>query len=439
MSQNFPQRIDPKILGSRIRESRRRKGLKQSAFVGELISSGYISLIEQGKRYPSNQALAHIAQILEVPITSLLRPDGPSLKPEQAALLGQAQTLALMMDFQGVQKILANLEPDALTSLSGRILTIEMEYGFGNYNAIEQLAVQIIEDAIHSQNWELARRATNTYTRTLSQLDASLECTIYLGTLRKSLKSLPFVDPFFLGQVTASLASHISRLGDVRTGGALLHELNELLPQITDPRGRATVLWASADVATDTGDYESGISYFMAAKEIFDSEFDFHSSRRLTLSYFATIAQFMPANDPRFAQAESELAKQGTGREDEIYSGAYTQMKIMHAYLLSGLQRYLEAEQILFELLADESLSDCYLADIYLNLGTIKIRTNDQEKAKPYIEKCWAIMRHFEPTRDHRIILLQLAELVEEIGDKDMVIEVLRATHNPVGQFSAFL
>ncbi|MCX6404642.1 MAG: helix-turn-helix domain-containing protein [Actinobacteria bacterium] len=137
MSDYFPQKIDSKILGSRIREIRRRKGLRQSAFVGALISSGYISLIEQGKRYPSNKALAHIADVLDVSVGELTKSPTQELAPDQEALLAQAEALVAMGEYKSPQELISKLDQETLSSLRGRMLTIELDYALDNFIAAD--------------------------------------------------------------------------------------------------------------------------------------------------------------------------------------------------------------------------------------------------------------------------------------------------------------
>ena len=63
----------------------------------------------------------------------------------------------------------------------------------------------------------------------------------------------------------------------------------------------------------------------------------------------------------------------------------------------------------------------------------------DTSGAKSYLDKGWNLMRNFEPITNIRRQMVEIADLYAEIGEKDMVIEVLRATNKPVGNFAAIL
>ncbi|HET9759994.1 MAG TPA: helix-turn-helix transcriptional regulator, partial [Nocardioidaceae bacterium] len=65
-------------IGTRIRDLRISKGMTQTALCGDGISSGYVSLIESGKRTPSEKMVREIARRLGVPEEELLQADeGP--------------------------------------------------------------------------------------------------------------------------------------------------------------------------------------------------------------------------------------------------------------------------------------------------------------------------------------------------------------------------
>jgi transcriptional regulator with XRE-family HTH domain len=62
-----------KVLGQRIKSLRREKELLQVELADIVdVSTGYISSIEQGLRYPSLKVLEKIAKALKIPVSKLL-------------------------------------------------------------------------------------------------------------------------------------------------------------------------------------------------------------------------------------------------------------------------------------------------------------------------------------------------------------------------------
>ena len=59
-------------IGDRVRQLRTSKGLSQQALTGDGISAGYVSLIESGKRTPSPEVAAKLAERLGVELSALV-------------------------------------------------------------------------------------------------------------------------------------------------------------------------------------------------------------------------------------------------------------------------------------------------------------------------------------------------------------------------------
>ncbi|WP_067437828.1 helix-turn-helix domain-containing protein [Nocardioides jensenii] len=65
-------RIDPAVLGQRLRAARVAKGLTQTDLAGERISTGYVSRIESGQRRPNGRVLTDLAARMGVGLEELL-------------------------------------------------------------------------------------------------------------------------------------------------------------------------------------------------------------------------------------------------------------------------------------------------------------------------------------------------------------------------------
>lgn len=440
MSESFSPKIDPKILGSRIREIRRRNGLKQSAFVGELISSGYISLIEQGKRYPSSKALAHIADVLDVSVGELAKPPTKVLDPDQAALLAQAEALVAMGEYKSPQALISKLDSETLSSLRGRMLTIELDYGADNFIAADIPLKALIEDAIAAGDWELSRKALVTCGRISDYLDTTVESTIFLSNVKRNLNRIPNVDPFLMAQLTAMIADRLVYLGDLVSAQKMITELDVFLPQVKDKRGRASALWVSASLARESGDFERAIMLNEEAQTLFSQELDPVAFFNLKLSRAKTLADCAPNDDPRIAQTVAEFEQSIVEIESKGDLRLLLHVNNSLAYLLILLRKYDQAEKMLLEVLkSDESTNSMFFADSLVKMGIIQLRRGDTSGAKSYLDRGWNLMRNFEPIMSIRREMVEIADLYEQIGEKDMVIEVLRATNKPVGNFSAIL
>ena len=439
MSENFSQEIDPKVLGNRIRELRRRKGFKQSEFVGDLISSGYISLIEQGKRYPSKKALAHIAYVLEVSVSELTRPQELQLAPEQAALLSQAEMLVEMGDYKSAKQLVSKFSLETLSTLRGRMLAIELDYGLGNFVAAEIPVRDLIEDSIAAFDWRLARKAIITYARLSDLTDTTVELTIFLSNVKRNLKQIEDVDPLLLAQLMAVIADGLVWLGDLASARRMLTELDLILPKVQDKRGVGSALWVSASVAQESGEFERALTLVEEAKSLFLQEFDSIAVMNLQVRRAVILAEAGLVDDPRLPEIVAELSGLLVEFEAKDNARGILSAKTALALLWIQLKEYEQAETMLLTLINEEAANPTLLAYNLVQLGLIKLRQGEPALAKDFLDKAWILNRNLEPTAPNRREMVFLADLYAELGDKDMVIEVLRATNKRVGNFSAIL
>ena len=99
-------------IGTRVRELRQAKGLTQQALAGNGISAGYVSLIESGKRVPSEDVVRRLADRLGVDFETLDRDD------EAAPVTDQA-----LLEMNFARMALANGNPaEAVRCLNGLML-----------------------------------------------------------------------------------------------------------------------------------------------------------------------------------------------------------------------------------------------------------------------------------------------------------------------------
>ena len=418
---------------------RRRKGLRQSAFVGELISSGYISLIEQGKRLPSSQALAHIADVLGVAIAELTRSTDSELDPEQIALLAQTELLVTMADYGSAITTLGKLSVQARSCLHGRLLAVEIDYGLGNFVTAEIPIKDLIEELVALGDWALVRRAVIVCGRISDRLDTMLDTAIFLSGIKRKLDQIDDVDPLLQAQIRAGLATRINDLGDVATAQKLLTELEELLPQVKDFRGRASALWAKSNIAFENGNFELAIKCANEAQQLFAQEADTNSVLILQLVQADMVAECAPDGDPRLAAAEVEVSQLIQQRADAFALGQLSQLQLIHGDLLIRLGENERAETVFTKLLAQDRLDPENLAHANLRLGSIYAQYGDAGRAQKHLDKSWVLIRKMEPNYSVRVKLALLADEYQALGNQSRAIEVLRAMNQSVGNLSALL
>ena len=156
-------------IGTRIRDLRISKGMTQTALCGDGISSGYVSLIESGKRTPSEKMVREIARRLGVPEEELLQADeGPRQDPRLSDHARLDVNFAKMALANGnpaeAARIVSRLELDRLDNLTANdaasVLSQSLEQSGDMVGAVRVLRHLVVRNR-QDQAWvALARAAT---------------------------------------------------------------------------------------------------------------------------------------------------------------------------------------------------------------------------------------------------------------------------------------
>ena len=101
------------LLGGRLRQLRRERGLTQQEVAEPKYSSAYISTIETGRRMPSRAALSHFADRLGVTVEELESGIPSSFVAEQTMVLQQGWRALYLGDYEDAQRSFASVEHDA--------------------------------------------------------------------------------------------------------------------------------------------------------------------------------------------------------------------------------------------------------------------------------------------------------------------------------------
>lgn len=115
------QRLDPLVLGRRLRHHRRERGLTLDE-LGAAVSrpAPYLSLLENGKKEPRLNLVLELAKALDVDMSELLDPSPPSRRDELEIALLRSQDTALFETLDlPVIKPSARLDNETLTHLVG--------------------------------------------------------------------------------------------------------------------------------------------------------------------------------------------------------------------------------------------------------------------------------------------------------------------------------
>ncbi len=241
----------------RLRRLRQAANLSQVQLAGDDLSPSYISLLESGKRQPSDDVAALLAERLGCAVDDLLTPAGEErrkqaeLSLELARLLlrdGRAEEardrLESLLAEEGLDKAIRDEATfDLAEAYEG---TLQLDRAL---EVLLPLHERAMSDSTHVPTATVAIRLAHVY-QTVGDFNAAVrvgESAVQrLTELRQNTTREYF-------RLAATLASAYQFSGDVTLARAYLHEALEIASQYADPQGEAALAWNAAVVAESVG------------------------------------------------------------------------------------------------------------------------------------------------------------------------------------------
>lgn len=274
--------MDP--FGQRLKEIRQRRGLSQAELGGHNYSASYVSLLESGRRSPTDEIVEFLATQLQVDAADLngaseLKRARDSGAQQIAVLQLNARTAwehgehaqAWALADRARQAATAMDRPDSwwsATHLMAQALFVLEDYG----RSIE-LAQELIQHPLARDSVELEVE---------SRVLASKACRA-AGRLKDALayaeeadRIAPDASVDTSWRVHAMLA-HLAALGELgRTEDMqdVADRLRDLRPHLTSPHLQGLVAWSLGNLAFLTGSIETGIAEHDVATQTLNPESD---------------------------------------------------------------------------------------------------------------------------------------------------------------------
>lgn len=410
--------IDPKVLGARIKQIRRARGLTQAAFVSDVISSGYISLIEQGKYRPSMKALAHIASVLNMSVDDLLAGNDTP---------GTAEDLAHFVRAEVALKTLRIAEAKAdLSLVSGpgqelpkfQLLNAALENVAGNREAANASLSELLPRLAYAQEWQLFLEAVRIFDEVSVYSNSDVNSFVLLTTLYRSLPEN--VDPAVRRLLMGILARRAVEIGDYDSAAMLLENKNS---GPVSAEERVSMIWAASNDAATNGN-------LMLAKRLAEQAADILSVRdqqRLALrikleqiEVSATIAKPSAADLANYAISLQELIK-------NLYDDESMQL---HAQLVLAetqlkLSRGVEAVKSAQEVMDSGKAKINELVRANLVIAGVQLLAHRESDARQALAETVELIEKSELGTAKERFIKQVARMYRDLGDAQSALELL--------------
>ncbi|MFF3958349.1 tetratricopeptide repeat protein [Streptomyces sp. NPDC001890] len=428
-------------LGSRIRELRRRLGLSQAELAGDELSPSYVSLLEAGKRMPSEDVLRGLAGKLNCEPEYLLE------------CLHEDPGADLDLDLKFAELSIASGQPqaalEAFEDVAGRageaaLPRHESQAQWGVARALEGLGR--LEEAARKYEALLRLRPTDRgKVSSLSLVIALCRCLRELGDLDRGieagekafaelreLKIVPTVEGIEL--ISTLVGLYVER-GDLYTAESLAQEAIEQAGAFDDRRAIGAAYWNAGLVAHRNGHHEEAAAMVERALAMYSEGDNDRAIARLQTAYASVLLNVDP---PRPDMARTLLDQARTALEDVggAVDLAYVFTNLAHAtlqlgdfdaaiaYATEGLERLGSGHRL-------------QTARTLLVLATTHFRKGDQAEAKRVQEIAATHLEASGASRQSAFAWAELAESFEVGGDTGRALWAYRQSMSQLGHRSA--
>ncbi|MEO5711434.1 MAG: helix-turn-helix transcriptional regulator, partial [Nocardioidaceae bacterium] len=278
-------------IGIRIRDLRVAKGITQTALSGHGISSGYMSLIESGKRTPSDKMVREIAQRLGVPVDDLLQAQqsGKSRQNDEARVDVNFARMSLANgNAAEAVRIIARLELDELDNLTANDAAAVYADGLMQTGDIVG-AVGVLRAVVDRNRREsawvaLARAATSLAVMLYEAGDVNAAVDIgerVLGEIDHA--GLAGSDEHI--RLGATYMFALNARGDIITATEVVQRLIKVADRVGTSRARGSIYWNAAIVAHERGALDEALRLTDRAAALLSEEEESSDLPRLRIHY----------------------------------------------------------------------------------------------------------------------------------------------------------
>ncbi|HET8614680.1 MAG TPA: helix-turn-helix transcriptional regulator [Actinomycetales bacterium] len=325
-------------IGDRVRELRLQRAISQTALAGSDLSPSYISLIEAGRRAPSDEALRVIAGRLGTSV-EFLRTGSHNASTARAELelsfakvaLANGEPAAALERLASVP--LGGVDPDLALEL--QLVQADAHEKSGDLEAAAGILEELLTRTADAKAWVLYARAANGLVAAYIE-SGDLHRAVDVGVATRTnveAAGLSGTDEH-IRLVTTLVWAYQSR-GDLLYAEMLATQLTEQVKGSGTPRAQGSVYWNSALVAEDRGDVRGALRLAERAVALMSEETDSPDLPRLHLLLgWLKVRGSEP--DPEGALRELDAADRGLAAHSSVVDQAYSRVERARANLMLG-------------------------------------------------------------------------------------------------------
>jgi transcriptional regulator with XRE-family HTH domain len=328
----------PEAIGDRIRNRRRELGLHQQSLAGDGVTASYVSLIEAGKRHPSDQTIRHIATRLGVSPEYLLTGEDPTSAADQDLEIRFAELALANGDAADAERRFRSL----LASALGEPTLDRVRWGLAA--SLESLGR--LEEAIAAyEELRLAALCDPAGRPLLRSVTALSRCYREAGDLARAvdvadaaadrMSAFGLESSDLAVDMLCTVAFAHQERGDIVRAKQILARVRRLADDLGTPRTRGAAYWNASVLAGEIGATGEAVALAERALALFGEGDDERNLSRLRNAYATLLMRHDPskANEALHLLAEARDALASTGSSVDV---AYCETEMARALVLTG-------------------------------------------------------------------------------------------------------
>ncbi|MGW0514281.1 helix-turn-helix domain-containing protein [Streptomyces olivaceoviridis] len=433
-------------LGSRIRRLRRAAGLSQEALARPDLSPSYISLVEAGKRIPSQEVIAQLAERLGCDASYLFE---PLAEPDIADLGVEVRYAQLALrngDAEAAFTTLTNLRlkvPATVTATDHRDVLFSIDLGIAqcleHKGNLEEAAVRF--EALRQRCAEHERGRVEE----LSVVMSLCRCYRELGNLSHAIQvaeetlagvaELPPTIEYL--ELFSTLIGIYCERGDLHRAGFLASQAISHAEIITDRRALGGAYWNASAVLHRQGRSHEALALIKKAVAIYAEGDDERALARVRNAHATLLLQSEEAN-PEAAKTlleQSAATLRALGSSIDV---AYVETAMARADVMLGRpDSAIEHAERALDLLGSEHRLES--ARVHLVIATAHLLRDDHEAVQAAYERGALLLEASEAGRQAAFAWSELAEILERSGENERAVWAYRQGMQLLGHRSTLL
>ncbi len=431
--------IDPATLGHRVCELRQRRGLTQSQVAGSRLSASYVSLIESGRRMPSEEIIAYLAEILGCSPGDLTGEEGPPGAPQVELLVRRAE----MEGASGYPQVaLDHFEEASALAASVGAPGLVNRARAGRAKALEQLgrlgeAATAWEELVDASRLDVTNGLESTAIvglcrclREAGDLDRAIAVgEAYWSSTRSELSPPGSEDAIIIG---ATLLGAYIELEDVARCEALSAELVALADASVTSRAVGAAYWNAALVAEADGRITEALRHAERAQASFAETEDVRNRARLQVALGGLHLRSDPPNEIEalrlLSAADPVLRQFGS-----VVDSAYCRTEMARAHLQLGALEEALSLSLATVAMFDEGAPPLQIARTLMIAASAYQARHNETEAVHYAHRAAELLESVGADKQAASCWTELAEIYAALGDQSAAINSYRRATTLLG------